>query len=116
LDVRLPDLFGPQARGDALPFSDVDFALFAPAIKKSQYSESREILIVEPSVTDGDPALRSASFVGHLIRNVLRDSMRGQEIYEKAMDRYLSSAPEPLKDKKGRYASREEFHDRVGLR
>ncbi len=48
LGVRLLYLFGSQARGDALPFSDVDFAaLFTPAVGQSQRSEAQETLIVE---------------------------------------------------------------------
>ncbi|MGH2769580.1 MAG: type VII toxin-antitoxin system MntA family adenylyltransferase antitoxin [Actinomycetota bacterium] len=48
LGVGLLYLFSSQARGDALAFSDVDFAaLLAPAVEKSQYSEAQETLIVE---------------------------------------------------------------------
>ncbi|HEX8133895.1 MAG TPA: hypothetical protein VF880_10755 [Actinomycetes bacterium] len=41
--------------------------------------------------------------------------MRTQTTYEDAMRRYLARASTALKDT-GRYPSREELHDRAGLR
>jgi hypothetical protein len=41
--------------------------------------------------------------------------MRAQATYEDAMRRYLARAPVMLKDA-GRYPTREELHDRAGLR
>ena len=41
--------------------------------------------------------------------------MRTQATYEDAMRRYLARPPAVLKDA-GRYPSREELHDRAGLR
>jgi hypothetical protein len=53
--------------------------------------------------------------VSRLVRELLREHMRGQYAYEDAMRRYLARAPKALKDE-GHYPTREELHDRAGLR
>jgi hypothetical protein len=53
--------------------------------------------------------------VSRLIGELLREYMRAQATYEEAMRRYLARAPVMLKDA-GRYPTREELHDRAGLR
>jgi hypothetical protein len=53
--------------------------------------------------------------VSRLIRELLREHMRAQETYETAQRRYLARAPSALKDA-GPYPTREELHDRAGLR
>jgi hypothetical protein len=53
--------------------------------------------------------------VSRLIGELLREHMRVQAGYEEAMRRYLARSPTVLKDA-GRYPSREELHDRAGLR
>jgi hypothetical protein len=53
--------------------------------------------------------------VSRLIRELLREHMRAQTTYEEAQRRYLARAPSALKDA-GSYPSREELHDRAGLR
>lgn len=46
--VELLYLFGSQARGEALPMSDVDFAvLFAREVPASDHAKRQELLIVE---------------------------------------------------------------------
>jgi len=53
--------------------------------------------------------------VSRLISELLREHMRAQTTYEDAMRRYLARAPSVLKDS-GRYPTREELHDRAGVR
>jgi hypothetical protein len=53
--------------------------------------------------------------VSRLIGELLREHMRAQATYEDAMRRYLARAPVKLKDA-GRYPTREELHERAGLR
>jgi hypothetical protein len=53
--------------------------------------------------------------VSRLIGELLREHMRAQATYEDAMGRYLARAPVKLKDGGG-YPTREELHDRAGLR
>jgi hypothetical protein len=53
--------------------------------------------------------------VSRLISELLHEHMRARATYEDAMRRYLARGPVALKDT-GRYPSREELHDRAGLR
>jgi predicted transcriptional regulator len=53
--------------------------------------------------------------VSRLIAELLHEHMRAETAYEDAMRRYLARALTALKDA-GRYPSREELHDRAGLR
>ena len=53
--------------------------------------------------------------VSALIRELLSEHMHSRATYEDAMRRYLSRAPTALKEG-GRYPTREELHDRAGLR
>jgi hypothetical protein len=54
--------------------------------------------------------------VSRLIGELLREHMHAQATYEDAMRRYLARAPVMLKDADRRYPTREELHDRAGLR
>jgi len=51
--------------------------------------------------------------VSSLLRELLRDHMGGRESYAGALERYLSREPQTLG---GPRPSREELHDRAGLR
>jgi hypothetical protein len=53
--------------------------------------------------------------VSRLVGDLLREHMRAQATYEDAMRRYLARAPSVLKETGG-YPTREELHDRAGLR
>jgi hypothetical protein len=53
--------------------------------------------------------------LSRLISELLHEHMRAQATYEDAMRRYLARSPVVLKDT-GRYPTREELHDRAGLR
>jgi hypothetical protein len=61
-------------------------------------------------------AARRDISVSSLIRQLLTDHMGGQVAYAGAKDRYLSRQPTTLSKPGGRYPSREELHDRAGLR
>ena len=58
-------------------------------------------------------AARRDLSVSALLRELLRERMGGQASYAAAMDRYLSRPPARLA---GRKPTREELHDRAGLR
>lgn len=60
-------------------------------------------------------AARLEVSVSGLVRDLLREHMTTDQSYEAAMKRYLSRKPMKLR-KAGRYPSREEVHDRAGLR
>lgn len=60
-------------------------------------------------------AARRDVSVSSLIRELLRERMGGQLAYAGAMERYLSRRASGLK-RRGRYPSREELHERAGLR
>jgi hypothetical protein len=51
-------------------------------------------------------------FVGELLERTMRQSRE----YERAMRSYLSRRPKALKKRGARYPSREELHERTGLR
>ena len=60
-------------------------------------------------------AARRDISVSSLIRTLLESSMVGQESYELSRRRFLARPSRPLKQV-GSYPSREELHDRAGLR
>jgi hypothetical protein len=60
-------------------------------------------------------AARREISVSSLLRELLRESMGGQEAYVGAMDRYLSRPAEDLSSGAA-YPGREELHDRADLR
>ena len=60
-------------------------------------------------------AARRDISVSSLIRTLLESSMVGQESYELSRRRFLARPSRPLKNAGG-YPSREELHDRAGLR
>jgi hypothetical protein len=53
--------------------------------------------------------------VSRLIAELLHEHMHARTTYEDAMHRYLARAPVVLKDA-GPYPTREELHERAGLR
>ncbi len=60
-------------------------------------------------------AARRDVSVSRLIRELLGQQMGRQESYEASMHRFLSRPARQLKGD-GRYPSRDELHDRAGLR
>jgi len=60
-------------------------------------------------------AARRDISVSSLLRDLLREAMGGQEAYASARARYLSRKPTNLSSGKP-YPSRDELHDRAGLR
>jgi plasmid stability protein len=59
-------------------------------------------------------AARKDTSVSSLLRDLLREHMGGRESYAGAMERYLSREPRKLGG--GPRPTREELHDRAGLR
>lgn len=53
--------------------------------------------------------------VSSLLRDLIEQSMAGQTSFAAARERYLGRAPVQLK-KTGGYPTRDELHDRAGLR
>ena len=60
-------------------------------------------------------AARRDTSVSRLVGELLTAYMKSETSYEKAMKSFLARKPQTLK-KKGKYPSREELHDRAGLR
>ncbi len=60
-------------------------------------------------------AARHDSSVSRLVGELLKERMLREEGYPMAMNQYLATAPRALKET-GPYPSREEFHDRQGIR
>lgn len=60
-------------------------------------------------------AARRDTSVSRFVGELLRERMVDEREYGDAMERYLSARPRPLK-RAGPYPSREEVHDRAGLR
>lgn len=54
--------------------------------------------------------------VSRLVGELLRQQMKDEQGYDAAMKRYLSRKPKRLKEREGSYPTREEIHDRGGLR
>jgi hypothetical protein len=54
--------------------------------------------------------------VSRMVGGMLQEKMRESVQYEEAMRRFLARKPTMLKSADGRYATREELHDRAGLR
>lgn len=62
-------------------------------------------------------AARHETSVSRLVGEILRDRMQTEEGYRSAMGRFFSVRPRPLREQEtDRHASREELHDRPGLR
>ena len=61
-------------------------------------------------------AARNRTSVSRIVGDMLRTHMRERMEYEEAMRRFLAKAPVRLKRRGRKYASREELHDRAGLR
>lgn len=61
-------------------------------------------------------AARHDMSVSRLIRNLLQENMRRNQTYEVAMRRYLSQPARVLNEAGGPYPTRDEIHDRAGLR
>jgi hypothetical protein len=61
-------------------------------------------------------AARRDMSVSKLLAEVLREKMRGDEGYDAAMRAYLGRAPKRLRKQRSGYPTREELHDRAGLR
>ncbi len=61
-------------------------------------------------------AARHNTSVSRMVGEMLRQRMRESVQYEEAMRRFLGKQPVVLRDPDGRYATREELHDRAGLR
>ena len=61
-------------------------------------------------------AARQDMSVSRLVRNLLQENMRRNQTYEVAMQRYLSMPARNLNEAGTPYPSREEIHDRAGLR
>ncbi len=59
-------------------------------------------------------AARRDTSVSRLLGALLKERMAAQDAYEKAMRRAL--VRKPFLQSKGRYLTREEVHDRAGLR
>jgi hypothetical protein len=60
-------------------------------------------------------AARENTSVSRFVGDLLAERMRGSHAYDAAMERYLSVKPRAIS--KGRpYPSRDELHDRAGLR
>lgn len=60
-------------------------------------------------------AARRNTSVSQLVGALLREHMERERSYEAARNRYLSSEPY-LVNRKGRYPSRDELHERKGRR
>lgn len=61
-------------------------------------------------------AARQDTSVSHLVGALLRERMLGSDEYEEARRRYFSQEPGVHRRKGQRYPSRDELHDRKGLR
>ncbi len=59
-------------------------------------------------------AARQDTSVSRLLGRLLKGQMLADQLYEKAMERALKR--KPFLHSKGRYLTREEAHDRAGLR
>lgn len=61
-------------------------------------------------------AAKQETSVSRFLGEILRREMEGGQAYEQAMDRFLSQAPGIHRRDRGPLPSREEIHDRPGLR
>lgn len=61
-------------------------------------------------------AARRDTSVSRLIADLLRGYMDAGDDYDRAMDSFFSRSPQRLKKRGGRYPSRDEIHERAGLR
>ena len=60
-------------------------------------------------------AARENTSVSRFVGELLAERMRGSQAYDAAMERYLSVTPRALSTGR-RYPTRDELHDRAGLR
>ena len=61
-------------------------------------------------------AAKRETSVSRLVGEMLRDQMRSEEAYEEARRQFFAVAPQMLRAGDTRLPSREEIHDRTGLR
>lgn len=61
-------------------------------------------------------AARRDTSVSRLVGEMLREKMTRDEAYEVAKKQFKATRPVPLTDEGERYPSRNETHDRAGLR
>jgi hypothetical protein len=61
-------------------------------------------------------AARRDTSVSRLLGEILRREMRGEDAYELAMERFLSQEPAVHRGRGRPLPSRDELHDRSGLR
>jgi hypothetical protein len=54
--------------------------------------------------------------VSRMVGEMLREHMREQHDYDTAMQRFLSKKPTRLKKRSATYPTRDQVHDRTGLR
>ena len=54
--------------------------------------------------------------VSRLVGEILQDQMKGRREYRRAMQAYLSKQPFDLTGKPEKYPTREQIHDRSGIR
>jgi hypothetical protein len=54
--------------------------------------------------------------VSRLLGDMLRDLMRREQVYQSAMQQYLSRKPRVLSESRRQYPRRDQLHDRSGLR
>jgi len=79
----------------------------------------KNITITLDEATAGWARLQAASrgmSVSRLIGELLQSQMRRDADYEEAMRRYFAKEPQCLRGPGERYPTREEIHDRPGLR
>jgi hypothetical protein len=61
-------------------------------------------------------AAKQETSVSRLVGEMLRDHMRAAETYEAARRQFFAVEPRPLRRRRVPLPSREELHDRAGLR
>lgn len=61
-------------------------------------------------------AAKRETSVSRFVGEMLRDHMRSEDAYEAARRQFFAVAPRPLRKTDSRLPSREEIHDRAGLR
>jgi len=61
-------------------------------------------------------AAKRETSVSRLVGEMLRDHMRAAETYEAARRQFFAVKPRPLRRRRVPLPSREELHDRAGLR
>jgi hypothetical protein len=54
--------------------------------------------------------------VSRLVGELLREHMKTEQSYDRAMKRHLGRRPKPLKPRGREYPAREKLHERAGIR